>query len=72
MIEARNRDSEFFALPETVEGIPVDTTPPEFLERLHQAMIRHTGGDLADDVAMILADRFHGLPEPSSGGADVG
>ncbi|MET7380959.1 PP2C family protein-serine/threonine phosphatase [Streptomyces sp. NPDC005526] len=72
VIEARNRDSEFFALSEAMEGIGAGTTPPEFLERLHQALIRHTGGDLADDVAMILADRFNGLPEPSSGGADVG
>ena len=72
VIEARDRDGEFFALPEMLEGIRVDTTPSEFLERLHQALIRHTGGDLADDVAMILADRFNGLPEPSSGGADVG
>ncbi|MFF8940831.1 PP2C family protein-serine/threonine phosphatase [Streptomyces sp. NPDC014864] len=72
VIEARNRDSEFFALPEAMEGIGVGTTPPEFLEQLHQALIRHTGGDLADDVAMILADRLNGLPEPSPGGADVG
>ncbi|MFJ3309488.1 PP2C family protein-serine/threonine phosphatase [Streptomyces sp. NPDC086549] len=57
VIEARNRDGEFFAVPETMEGIRADTTPPEFLEQLHQALIRHTEGDLADDVAMILADR---------------
>ncbi|MGW1726261.1 PP2C family protein-serine/threonine phosphatase [Streptomyces sp. NPDC002306] len=69
VIEARDRDGEFFALPEIMEGIRVDTTPPEFLERLHQALIRHAGGDLADDAAMILADW---LPERSSGGADVG
>ncbi|MFI5682473.1 PP2C family protein-serine/threonine phosphatase [Streptomyces sp. NPDC051636] len=60
VIEARNRDSEFFALSEAMEGIGVGTTPPEFLEQLHQALIRHTGGDLTDDVAMILADRFDG------------
>lgn len=72
VIEARNRDGEFFALPEAMEGIGTGTTPPEFLERLHRALARHTGGDLADDVAMIVADRLNGLPEPSPGGADVG
>ncbi|MEU0003248.1 PP2C family protein-serine/threonine phosphatase [Streptomyces sp. NPDC006314] len=72
VIEARNPDSEFFALPEAVEGIGVGPTPSEFLERLHQALIRHTGGDLADDVAMILADRFNDLPELPPGGADMG
>jgi serine phosphatase RsbU (regulator of sigma subunit) len=58
VIEARNRDNEFFALPETMEGIRASTTPSEFLEELHQALIRHTEGHLADDVAMILVDRL--------------
>ncbi|MEU1406899.1 PP2C family protein-serine/threonine phosphatase [Streptomyces sp. NPDC005728] len=59
VIEARNRDGEFFDLPKTMEGIPADITPREFLELLHQALLRHTEGDLADDVAMILADRHN-------------
>ncbi|MFI2347501.1 PP2C family protein-serine/threonine phosphatase [Streptomyces sp. NPDC019443] len=57
VIEARNRDDDFFALPETMEGIRAGATPPEFLEELHQALIRHTEGPLADDVAMIFVDR---------------
>jgi stage II sporulation SpoE-like protein len=57
VIEARNRDNDFFALPETMEGIGAGATPPESLEELHQALIRHTEGPLADDVAMILVDR---------------
>ncbi|MEU1599795.1 PP2C family protein-serine/threonine phosphatase [Streptomyces sp. NPDC005708] len=72
VIEARNREGEFFALPEAVEGLGVGSSPPELLEQLHQALIRHTGGDLADDVAMILADRCDGPPESRSGGAGVG
>jgi hypothetical protein len=73
VIEARNREGEFFALPEAVEGMGVGPSPLELLEQLHQALIRHTGGDLADDVAMILADRRDGgPPESPSGGADVG
>lgn len=58
VIEARNRDGEFFALPEAMEDIPPGTSPQAFLEHLHEALIRHTGDDLTDDVAMILADRL--------------
>ncbi|MFD7447313.1 PP2C family protein-serine/threonine phosphatase [Streptomyces sp. NPDC059909] len=58
VIEARNRDNDFFPLPQAMESIRADTTPPEFLEQLHQALIRHTEGHLADDVAMILVDRL--------------
>ncbi|KAB1140058.1 serine/threonine-protein phosphatase [Streptomyces luteolifulvus] len=60
VIEARNRDGDFFALPETMERMRARTTPREFLDQLHQQLIHHTGGDLADDVAMILADRLTG------------
>ncbi|ARP71786.1 serine/threonine-protein phosphatase [Streptomyces pluripotens] len=70
VIEARNRGNEFFALPETMEGIHDSTTPPEFLEQLHLRLTRHTGGDLTDDVAMILVDRLDGTaPEPPAGHA---
>ncbi|MFD5572613.1 PP2C family protein-serine/threonine phosphatase [Streptomyces cadmiisoli] len=58
VIEARDRDSRFFPLPETMERIPAATTPREYLDELHQALIRHTGGPLSDDVAMILIDRL--------------
>jgi serine phosphatase RsbU (regulator of sigma subunit) len=58
VIEARNRDNDFFPLPETMERIRASTTPREFLEELHRALIRHTGGRLTDDVAMILVDRL--------------
>ncbi|WP_353051243.1 PP2C family protein-serine/threonine phosphatase [Streptomyces sp. Caat 7-52] len=57
VIEARDRDGEFFALPEAMERIGAGTSPPAFLEQLHRALVRHTGGDLADDVAMIVTDR---------------
>ncbi|MFI1159338.1 hypothetical protein [Streptomyces sioyaensis] len=33
-------------------------TPQEFLEQLHQGLIRHTQSCLADDVAMFLVDRL--------------
>ncbi|GGU78076.1 membrane protein [Streptomyces filipinensis] len=72
VIEARNRAGEFFALPEAMEGMGVGPTPPVFLEQLHQALTRHTDGDLADDVAVILADRLEDLPRSPLGGADRG
>ncbi|MEU7061503.1 PP2C family protein-serine/threonine phosphatase [Streptomyces sp. NPDC046197] len=58
VIEARNRDHAFFALPEAMERTRADT-PGEFLERLHQQLIRHTEDRLSDDVAMILVERLH-------------
>ncbi|MBC2906258.1 serine/threonine-protein phosphatase [Streptomyces sp. PSKA01] len=58
VIEARNRDNDFLHLPETMEQIPVGTSPQEFLDELHKALIRHTEGRLTDDVAMILIDRL--------------
>ncbi|MGX1886657.1 PP2C family protein-serine/threonine phosphatase [Streptomyces sp. NPDC055287] len=57
VIEARNRDNDFFPLPEAMEALHT-RAPHEFLEELHQGLIRHTDGRLADDVAMILVDRF--------------
>ncbi|MGW7461339.1 PP2C family protein-serine/threonine phosphatase [Streptomyces sp. NPDC054797] len=58
VIEARNRDGDFFPLPQAVEHIPADASPQEFLDEVHEALIRHTEGRLTDDVAMILIDRL--------------
>ncbi|WP_228040141.1 PP2C family protein-serine/threonine phosphatase [Streptomyces chromofuscus] len=58
VIEARNPGNDFFPLPEIMESIDYSTAPQEFLERLHQALMRHTEGPLTDDVAMILVDRL--------------
>ncbi|MFE9649587.1 PP2C family protein-serine/threonine phosphatase [Streptomyces sp. NPDC006365] len=57
VIEARSPDDGFFALPEAMEAAHTCGTP-EFLERLHQGLIRHTGGYLADDAAMLLVERL--------------
>ncbi|MFJ9592156.1 PP2C family protein-serine/threonine phosphatase [Streptomyces virginiae] len=54
--EARDRGNTFFALPAAMEAMP-DRGPREFLDRLCQALVRHTEDQLADDVAMILVDR---------------
>ncbi|TVL91612.1 PP2C family protein-serine/threonine phosphatase [Streptomyces sp. SAJ15] len=57
VIEARNPDNDFFALAQAMEAAH-GRTPPEFLDELHQELIRHTNGRLTDDVAMILVDRL--------------
>ncbi|WP_432170699.1 PP2C family protein-serine/threonine phosphatase [Streptomyces sp. 1222.5] len=66
VIEARDGQGGFFALPRAMEGIGGGTAPQAFLEQLHRALVRHTGGGLADDVAMILADRRAGAERPNS------
>lgn len=58
VIEARNPGKAFFPLPEVMESISGSANPEEFLGQLHQALIGHTEGRLADDVAMIVADRL--------------
>ncbi|MGP3949528.1 PP2C family protein-serine/threonine phosphatase [Streptomyces sp. 7N604] len=57
VIEARNPDHEFFALPEAMKALHT-FSPPKFLEQLHQGLVRHTQGRLADDAAMILVERL--------------
>lgn len=59
VLEARNRDDDFFALPEAMEAVPI-CAPSEFLEELHRGLLRHTQGRLVDDVAMIVAERLDG------------
>jgi serine phosphatase RsbU (regulator of sigma subunit) len=61
VIEARNRDNDFFDLPRAMEGMHADT-PQGFLEQLHQHLQRHTAGCLTDDVAMILIHRLSTAP----------
>ncbi|MFD9306246.1 PP2C family protein-serine/threonine phosphatase [Streptomyces sp. NPDC060048] len=56
VIEARDRDSAFFDLPETMVALR-DRTRRAFLDGLREALLRHTEGRLADDVAVVLLDR---------------
>ncbi|UGY94863.1 PP2C family protein-serine/threonine phosphatase [Streptomyces gobiensis] len=66
--EARDSDNRFFPVPEAMEAVPA-CTPPEFLEALHLGLILHTGGRLADDVAMLVVDR---LDEEADGPREKG
>lgn len=58
VIEARNRDNDFFALPEHMESVRHARTPREFLDQLHRSLIVHTEDRLVDDVAMVAVDRI--------------
>ncbi|AXE25465.1 serine/threonine-protein phosphatase [Streptomyces globosus] len=56
VIEARDGDRVFFPLPEAMERLD-GCGGREFLDGLRRELVRHTGGPLSDDVAMVLADR---------------
>ncbi|MBT2403109.1 MULTISPECIES: PP2C family protein-serine/threonine phosphatase [unclassified Streptomyces] len=71
VIEARDRDSTFFDLPEAMVTMR-DHTRQAFLEGLRQALFRHTQGRLADDVAVILVDRREDEGRGSAGGPAQG
>ncbi|WP_316248202.1 PP2C family protein-serine/threonine phosphatase [Streptomyces sp. TRM49041] len=66
--EARDADHRFFPLPEAAESVRRTCTPQEFLEELHLKLLHHTGGRLADDVAMLVVDR---LVEETDGRGEV-
>ncbi|MFD9726059.1 PP2C family protein-serine/threonine phosphatase [Streptomyces sp. NPDC059072] len=57
VLEARDGSDKFFDLPVALASMR-DHTRPEFLEGLRQALIRHTQGALADDVAVVVVDRI--------------
>ncbi|MBT2451389.1 serine/threonine-protein phosphatase [Streptomyces sp. ISL-43] len=65
VIEARDRDSTFFDLPEAMATMR-DHTRRAFLEGLRQALLHHTEGRLGDDVAIILVDRSEDAGPPDS------
>ncbi|MEV7543682.1 PP2C family protein-serine/threonine phosphatase [Streptomyces sp. NPDC089915] len=57
ILEARDGDDAFFDLAGAMEALH-DRTRQSFLEGLRAALLRHAGGRLADDVAVVLVDRF--------------
>ncbi|MFD8145722.1 PP2C family protein-serine/threonine phosphatase [Streptomyces sp. NPDC059708] len=56
VLEARDGDDAFFDLAGAMEALR-DRTRQSFLEGLRAALLRHVGGRLADDVAVVLVDR---------------
>ena len=57
VIEARSPEGLFFPLHEAMEAVH-PCHPSAFLDQLHEGLMRHTGGRLADDAAMLLVERL--------------
>ncbi|WP_367140814.1 MULTISPECIES: PP2C family protein-serine/threonine phosphatase [Streptomyces] len=71
VIEARDRDDGFFPLAAAMEAVHLRARDPEeFLDRLHEELLRHTEGRLADDAAMLLIDRYEEEGHPGGAVAD--
>ncbi|MGW7418321.1 PP2C family protein-serine/threonine phosphatase [Streptomyces sp. NPDC054863] len=68
--DARNADGAFFALQDAltgaVAGQPV--SPVAVVERVQRALLRHTGGQVSDDVALVVL-RNDRLRVPAQGAA---
>lgn len=56
--EARNRDGDFFPLPEWVRGQGSVSTR-DLLDGLHQELLHFSSGRLADDTAALAVQRMH-------------
>ncbi|MFJ3925981.1 PP2C family protein-serine/threonine phosphatase [Streptomyces sp. NPDC090022] len=69
VIEARDSGRAFFALPEAMTQLEPrpERGPRDFLDRLHQDLLRHTDARLVDDAAMILFDRVDGADAAGAG-----
>ncbi|GAA3846284.1 PP2C family protein-serine/threonine phosphatase [Streptomyces coacervatus] len=61
VIEARDRDGTFYPLAERVAG-KADKGPDALLTHLRKDLLRHVGGRLGDDAAMVAIER---MPSPS-------
>ncbi|MCX5148690.1 serine/threonine-protein phosphatase [Streptomyces sp. NBC_00320] len=51
--DARDRDGRFFPLRSVLAEHPADT-PARLVAGVHAALLRHTGGQVADDVALLV------------------
>ncbi|WP_329366816.1 serine/threonine-protein phosphatase [Streptomyces sp. NBC_00669] len=62
-IEARSPAGEFYPLAERVAGLPA-TDPDVLLDHIHHDLLRHTGGQPADDAALLILQRTAKQQEP--------
>jgi hypothetical protein len=60
VVEARNRDGEFFGEERLValleQAAAAELSAPEVLRRLTAAVLRHQGGSLQDDATLLLVE----------------
>ncbi|MEU9083311.1 PP2C family protein-serine/threonine phosphatase [Streptomyces sp. NPDC048357] len=52
--EARDASGAFFPLRSVLARAPAPRTPARLVAGVHAALLRHTGGRLADDVALLV------------------
>lgn len=57
LIEARSRQGIFYPLVERVATFPPALTPENLLRHLHEDLLHHTDGRLADDAAVLAITR---------------
>ncbi|MFI6147964.1 PP2C family protein-serine/threonine phosphatase [Streptomyces sp. NPDC051109] len=57
--DARDAAGRFFPLRSVLAGQPADT-PARLVAGVHAALLRHTGGQLTDDVALLVLRSDHG------------
>lgn len=60
--DARDRDGRFFPLRSVLAQHPPADTPARLVADVHAALLRHTGGRLADDVALLVLRSDRGGP----------
>ncbi|MGW5778413.1 PP2C family protein-serine/threonine phosphatase [Streptomyces sp. NPDC003863] len=67
--EARDRRGRFFALDAALSGVPGEA-PAALVRRVHAALLHHTGGRLADDIALLVVrnDRVRVPAQPAEPG----
>ncbi|MFF6778127.1 PP2C family protein-serine/threonine phosphatase [Streptomyces sp. NPDC012637] len=67
--EARDHRGRFFPLPAVLAGAAREA-PAVLVRRVHAALLRHTGGRLADDVALLVVrnDRVRVPAQPAEPG----
>ncbi|MGX1672627.1 SpoIIE family protein phosphatase [Streptomyces sp. NPDC055400] len=56
VIEARSRAGAFYPLAERVASFPV-AGPDSLLRHIHRDLLAHTGGQLNDDIALLVIER---------------
>jgi len=68
LVEARDRAGRFFPLERHVDVLRRGT-PDVALDRLTATLTRHVGGNLHDDLALLLVERLPVVAATGSGGA---
>ncbi|MEV6418638.1 PP2C family protein-serine/threonine phosphatase [Streptomyces sp. NPDC051662] len=69
VVEARDRGGGFYPLADQVASWN-EADPQVLVDRIHQDLLRHTGGDLGDDAAIVALTRPLAEVGPSGGATE--